>query len=38
MGDAFEIAGFGMALLASVIMSIFTLVLDKTLLKPSKKN
>ena len=38
MGEAFEIAGFGMALLASVIMSIFTLVLDKTLLKPSKKN
>lgn len=38
MGDAFEISGFGMALLASVIMSLFTLILDKTLLKPSKKN
>ena len=37
MGDAFEIAGFGMALLASVIMSIVTLVLDKTILKSSKE-
>jgi putative membrane protein len=37
MGDAFEIAGFGMALLAAVIMSIITLVLDKTILKSSKK-
>lgn len=38
MGDSFEIAGFGMALLAAVIMSIVTLVLSKTILKPSKKN
>jgi putative membrane protein len=38
MGDSFEIAGFGMALLAAVIMSIVTLVLNKTILKPSKKN
>lgn len=35
MGDAFEIAGFGMALLAAVIMSIVTLVLNKTILKSS---
>ncbi|MEH7012091.1 phage holin family protein [Neobacillus niacini] len=37
MGDAFEIAGFGMALLAAVIMSIITLVLNKTILKSSKE-
>lgn len=37
MGDAFEIVGFGMALLAAVIMSIVTLVLDKTVLKSSKE-
>jgi putative membrane protein len=37
MGDSFEIAGFGMALLAAVIMSIVTLVLNKTILKSSKE-
>lgn len=37
MGDSFEIAGFGMALLAAVIMSIVTVVLNKTLLKSSKE-
>jgi putative membrane protein len=37
MGDAFEIAGFGMALLAAIIMSIVTLVMDKTILKSSKE-
>ncbi|WP_045518153.1 phage holin family protein [Neobacillus niacini] len=37
MGDAFEIAGFGMALLAAVIMSIITLVLNKTILKSSRE-
>ncbi|MFP7297278.1 phage holin family protein [Neobacillus niacini] len=37
MGDAFEIAGFGMALLAAVIMSIVTLILDKTILNSSKE-
>jgi putative membrane protein len=37
MGDAFEIAGFGMALLAAIIMSMVTLVLDKTILKSSKQ-
>jgi putative membrane protein len=37
MGDSFEIDGFGMALLAAVIMSIVTLVLNKTILKSSKE-
>jgi putative membrane protein len=37
MGDAFEISGFGMALLAAVIMSIVTLILNTTILKSSKE-
>ncbi|WHX99950.1 phage holin family protein [Neobacillus sp. DY30] len=37
MGDSFEIAGFGMALLAAVIMSIVTLVLNNTILKSKKE-
>lgn len=36
MGDAFEITGFGMALLVVVIMSIFNLVIQKTLLEPKR--
>jgi putative membrane protein len=38
MGDAFEITGFGMALLVAVIMSIVNLIIQKTILEPSKKN
>jgi len=37
MGDAFEISGFGMALFAAVLMSIVNLVIQKTVLEPSKK-
>lgn len=34
MGDAFEITGFGMALLVAVIMSIVNLIIQKTILEP----
>lgn len=37
MGDAFEINGFGMALLVAVIMAIVNLVIQKTILEPKKK-
>lgn len=37
MGDAFEISGFGMALLAAVIMSIVNLIIQKTILEPKKE-
>ncbi|MGX6445308.1 phage holin family protein [Neobacillus sp. K501] len=33
MGDAFEISGFGMALLAAVIISLVNLVIQKTILE-----
>lgn len=36
MGGAFDISGFGMALLASVIMSIVNVIVQKTFLKPSR--
>ncbi len=38
MGDAFDITGFGMALLAAIIMSVVTLIVNNTILKASKKN
>jgi len=38
MGPAFEITGFGMALLVAVIMAIVNLIIHKTILEPSKKN
>lgn len=34
MGTAFEINGFGMALLASVIMAVVNLIVQKTLFEP----
>jgi putative membrane protein len=37
MGNAFEISGFGMALLVAIIMSIVNLVIQKTILEPAKK-
>lgn len=36
MGTSFEISGFGMALFAAVIMSIVNLIIQKTILEPSK--
>ncbi|MDR6999468.1 phage holin family protein [Neobacillus niacini] len=36
MGPSFEISGFGMALFAAVIMSIVNLIIQKTILEPSK--
>ncbi|MGZ4161513.1 MAG: phage holin family protein [Neobacillus sp.] len=36
MGDAFEITGFGMALLVAVIMSIVNLIIQKTILEPRR--
>ncbi|MDF2858883.1 MAG: rane protein [Neobacillus sp.] len=36
MGESFEIAGFGMALFAAVIMAIVNLIIQKTILDPSK--
>lgn len=35
MGDAFEISGFGMALLAAILMAVINLVIQKTLLEPA---
>lgn len=37
MGDAFEITGFGMALLVAIIMSLVNLILQKTILEPSNR-
>ncbi|MDQ6600319.1 phage holin family protein [Bacillus salipaludis] len=37
MGPAFEISGFGMALFAAIIMAIVNLIIQKTILEPSKK-
>ncbi|MGX1402074.1 putative membrane protein [Bradyrhizobium japonicum] len=36
MGDAFEIFGFGMAFFLSVLMSVVNLIIQKTLLEPSR--
>lgn len=36
MGNAFEITGFGMALLLAVIMSIVNLIIQKTILEPRR--
>ncbi|WP_251554934.1 phage holin family protein [Neobacillus muris] len=38
MGDAFEISGFGMALFLSVLMSLVNLIIQKTLLEPSRSS
>jgi putative membrane protein len=37
MGDAFEISSFGIAFMVAVIMSIVNLIIQKTILEPSKK-
>jgi putative membrane protein len=37
MGSSFEIAGFGMALLTAIIMSVANLIIQNTVLKESKK-
>ena len=37
MGEAFEISGFGMALFFSVLMSLINIIIQKTLLQPSRK-
>ncbi len=37
MGDAFEISGFGMAILIAIIMSIVNLVIHKMIVSPPKK-
>lgn len=37
MGDSLEIAGFGTALLVSVIMSIVNLIIQKAVLEPAKE-
>lgn len=38
MGSSFEIAGFGMALLTAIIMSVANLIIQNTVFKESKKN
>ncbi|WP_066065556.1 phage holin family protein [Neobacillus soli] len=37
MGDAFEIDGFGMALFFAVLMSLVNVVIQKTILQPSRQ-
>ncbi|WHY76838.1 phage holin family protein [Neobacillus sp. WH10] len=37
MGDAFEISSFGMALFIAVLMSLVNLIIQKTILEPSRK-
>ncbi|WP_042353990.1 phage holin family protein [Bacillus rubiinfantis] len=37
MGTAFEIDGFGMALFFAILMSVVNLVIQKTILDPSRK-
>ena len=37
MGSSFEIAGFGMALMTAVIMSLANLIIQNTVFKESKK-
>jgi putative membrane protein len=37
MGEAFEISGFGMALLAAVIISVVNLIIQKTILEPKRE-
>ncbi|WP_462411013.1 phage holin family protein [Neobacillus sp. Marseille-QA0830] len=38
MGDAFEIDGFGMALFFSILMSCINIIIQKTLLEPSRSS
>ncbi|MDN3020112.1 phage holin family protein [Paenibacillus sp. BSR1-1] len=38
MGDAFEIHGFGMALLFAIIMSLVNIIIHKTILEPSRSS
>lgn len=38
MGNAFDITGFGMALLVAVIMSLVNLIIQNTILAPSHRN
>jgi putative membrane protein len=37
MGDAFEINGFGTALLASIVLSFFHLLIQKAIIEPLRK-
>lgn len=37
MGSSFELSGFGMALLASIILSLANLVIQKTVMDPTKE-
>ncbi|MEH7158034.1 phage holin family protein [Neobacillus drentensis] len=38
MGEAFEISGFGMAIFFAVLMSLINVIIQKTLLQPSRKS
>jgi putative membrane protein len=38
MGSSFEIHGFGMALFFAVLMSLINLIIQKTILEPSKRS
>jgi len=38
MGSSFDISGFGMALLAAVLMSVINLIVQKTLFEKSKRS
>lgn len=37
MGDSFQIAGFGSAIIASIFISILNILLDKFIMEPMKK-
>jgi putative membrane protein len=37
MGDAFELSGFGMAFLASIILALANLIIQNTVFKPKKE-
>jgi putative membrane protein len=38
MGDAFEISGFGMTFFFAILMSLVNVMIQKTLLQPSRKS
>jgi putative membrane protein len=38
MGDAFEISGFGMALLFAVLMSLVNIIIQKTFMDPTRSS
>ncbi|MCE4052171.1 MULTISPECIES: phage holin family protein [Bacillaceae] len=37
MGDSFEISSFGMSLLASILLSLFNIIIQNTMLKSGEK-